>query len=66
MLIPKHAQKRLPADGAHLNELLDEALEQTFPASDPIAVDFGIESTERGSAETSESRAPLTRARKER
>jgi hypothetical protein len=23
---------------AHLNELLDEALEETFPASDPIAI----------------------------
>jgi hypothetical protein len=25
----------------HLDELLDEALEETFPASDSIAVDFG-------------------------
>jgi hypothetical protein len=25
----------------HLEELLDEALEETFPASDSIAVDFG-------------------------
>jgi hypothetical protein len=26
---------------AHLDKLLDEALEQTFPASDPVAIDFG-------------------------
>jgi hypothetical protein len=25
---------------AHLDKLLDEALEQTFPASDPVAIDF--------------------------
>jgi hypothetical protein len=25
---------------AHLDELLDEALEETFPASDPIAISF--------------------------
>ena len=25
---------------AHLNGLLDEALEQTFPASDPVAIDI--------------------------
>jgi hypothetical protein len=24
----------------HLDKLLDEALEQTFPASDPVAIDF--------------------------
>jgi hypothetical protein len=24
---------------AHLDELLDEALEETFPASDPVAID---------------------------
>jgi hypothetical protein len=25
-------------EGAHLDELLDEALEETFPASDPISL----------------------------
>jgi hypothetical protein len=30
----KHAQ----ADKKHIDELLDEALEETFPASDPPAV----------------------------
>ena len=34
----KNTQKHLPAAKAHLNELLDEALKQTFPASDPIAI----------------------------
>jgi hypothetical protein len=29
---------------AHLDELLDEALEQTFPASDAVAIDFERES----------------------
>jgi hypothetical protein len=29
---------------AHLNWLLDEALEQTFPASDPVAIDIERES----------------------
>jgi hypothetical protein len=24
----------------HLDKLLDDALEQTFPASDPVAIDF--------------------------
>jgi hypothetical protein len=28
---------------AHLNELLDEALEETFPASDPIAIAVELE-----------------------
>ena len=32
---------------AHLDGLLDEALEQTFPASDAIAIDFERESHDR-------------------
>jgi ketosteroid isomerase-like protein len=32
---------------AHLDRLLDEALEQTFPASDAIAIDFERESHDR-------------------
>ena len=27
---------------AHLNELLDDALKATFPASDPIAINFEL------------------------
>jgi hypothetical protein len=38
MLTRKNAQKRLAAATAHLDELLDEALKATFPASDPIAI----------------------------
>jgi len=34
------------APAAHIEELLDEALKQTFPASDPVAID-----TERGAEE---------------
>jgi hypothetical protein len=59
MLVPKHAQKLLPAVSVHLNDLLDEALEQTFPASDPIAINFEIESSEDGLATTPKFRAPL-------
>ncbi len=44
----KNRSKKLSsAEMAHLNELLDEALEGTFPASDPIAVSVEIESAER-------------------
>jgi hypothetical protein len=39
MLTLKKTQKRPAAATAHLDELLDEALEATFPASDPIAID---------------------------
>jgi hypothetical protein len=38
MLPREDPQKRLAA-AAHLDELLDEALKATFPASDPIAID---------------------------
>jgi hypothetical protein len=31
---------------AHLNQLLDEALNETFPASDPIAIAVEYESAE--------------------
>ena len=40
MFTPKNPQKSLPPAIAHMNELLDEALKQTFPASDPIAINF--------------------------
>jgi hypothetical protein len=43
---------------AHLDELLDEALEQTFPASDAVAVDIEHEPHERG-ARVLDSRTPL-------
>jgi hypothetical protein len=36
----KNAQEASRAAKAHIDELLDEALEQTFPASDPVAIDI--------------------------
>ena len=42
----KRPYKPVPATMAHLNELLDEALEETFPASDPIAIAVEPESSE--------------------
>jgi len=44
---------------AHLDGLLDEALEQTFPASDAVAIDF-----ERESHDREDSRTPLAGNRK--
>ena len=38
MLTQKKTRKRPEAATAHLDELLDEALKATFPASDPIAI----------------------------
>jgi hypothetical protein len=38
MLVTQHLHRPAPAMIAHLDELLDEALRETFPASDPIAV----------------------------
>ncbi len=58
MLTPKNAQKRVPATTAHMNDLLDEALKETFPASDPIAINVELKSPERGIATTPGFRAP--------
>src|SRR5690349_22383033 len=35
----KHPHRVRETATSHLNELLDEALKETFPASDPIAID---------------------------
>jgi hypothetical protein len=48
---------------AHLDGLLDEALEQTFPASDAVAIDFERESHDR-EARVVDSRTPLAGNRK--
>ena len=48
---------------AHLDGLLDEALEQTFPASDAVAIDFERESYDR-EARVRDSRTPLAGKRK--
>ena len=50
MLIPKNLREPLPAAMAHLDELLDEALKDTFPASDPVAINVEIELPERKTA----------------
>ena len=41
-----HLQKLSSTARAHLDELLDEALEETFPASDPIALAVELETVE--------------------
>ena len=48
---------------AHLDGLLDEALEQTFPASDAVAIDFEPESRDL-EAQVLDSRTPLAGKRK--
>ncbi len=48
---------------AHLDGLLDEALEQTFPASDAVAIDFERKSHDR-EARVLDSRATLAGNRK--
>ena len=48
---------------AHLDGLLDEALEQTFPASDAVAIDIERESHDR-EARVLDSRTPLSGNRK--
>jgi hypothetical protein len=60
MLTPKNPQKSLPAAIAHMNDLLDEALKETVPASDPIAINIALESPEHGIAMTPGVRAPLS------
>ena len=37
MITPKNPEK---SEIARMNDLLDEALIETFPASDPIAIEF--------------------------
>jgi hypothetical protein len=64
MLAPKNPQKSLPALMAHMNDLLDEALKQTFPASDPIAINIELESLKHGIAITPGVHAPLRGTRK--
>ena len=43
MLTPKRLHEPRAAK-AHLDELLDDALKATFPASDPVAIDVEVES----------------------
>ena len=60
----EHKTRRLSSRAlAHLDGLLDEALEQTFPASDPVAIDIDRESHDR-EAGVFDSRTPLAGKRK--
>ena len=45
---------------AHLDALLDEALQETFPASDPIAIAVKVESLESEARSPSGTRAVQT------
>jgi hypothetical protein len=49
----KKAHKASAATLAHIDELLDEALKQTFPASDPVAINI-----ERASDEPRDAKPP--------
>jgi hypothetical protein len=44
MSAKKHSKKLSSTAMVHLNELLDEALEETFPASDPVSINVEMES----------------------
>ena len=60
----EHKTHRLSSRAlTHLDGLLDEALEQTFPASDAVAIDFERESHDR-EAGVLDSPAPLVGNRK--
>jgi hypothetical protein len=59
MLTPKSPQKSHAAAIAHMNDLLDEALKETFPASDPIAINVDLKSPDHEIAATATFRTPL-------
>jgi hypothetical protein len=46
MIAPKYPQKSPSVALARMDDLLDEGLKQTFPASDPIAINVELESPE--------------------
>ncbi|SAP34785.1 hypothetical protein AWB69_06342 [Caballeronia udeis] len=35
---PQHSKPKAPADVSHREAALDEALDESFPASDPVAI----------------------------
>jgi hypothetical protein len=61
MLATKRLHKPASAAMAHLDELLDEALEETFPASDPIAIAVELNLSEHGTGSGAETRVTQTR-----
>jgi hypothetical protein len=60
MITAKNTQKSPSAEITHMNDLLDEALTETFPASDPIAINVEREPAVRETAVTSRA-APSAR-----
>ena len=56
ILTPKRLHRPVRATMAHLDELLDEALKETFPASDPVAINVELEPPEHEPARTSGTR----------
>ena len=59
MIAPKNPQKSSSAAMAHMNDLLDEALKETFPACDPIAI--GVELKAPGAPNGHDALAPVLR-----
>ena len=59
MLTRKSPQKSRLTARVHMNDLLDEALKETFPASDPIAINVDLESPDHEIAVTARFRTPL-------
>ena len=62
----REKQASRPSTFKHIDTLLDEALQESFPASDPIAVDFrepqnmtrALHNVESGSATMARSKPP--------
>jgi hypothetical protein len=40
---PPHSKPEAPVDAKHREAALDEALDESFPASDPVAISFDHE-----------------------
>jgi hypothetical protein len=53
VLTDKKPRRAPAAELAHIDELLDEALKGTFPASDPVAIDIEHGADERESLKSS-------------
>lgn len=64
MLPMKHLHKPDRRALAHLDTLLDEALQQTFPASDPIAVTIELQISGLGANSRVEVHAAQTQPRR--
>ena len=44
---PDHTIKTSPDDPKHQEELLDEAIHETFPASDPVSISIDVPDRDR-------------------